>query len=263
MRPARAATRVSSRHRAATRIVAAALLALAACGDTADPARLAAMEAEVRSAARALLDGPGFVGTAVRAGEDRTVTRADWADYRANGDYRLVSLGVPQPGEAVAAFGLVQVGAALYSARAGPLGDQSWARLDEEPTERIPLSLNLADIAAGTISPAADAAGGKLTRETGPGGEVRWSMAAPHRGDRLVQTWVIGGDGALRSYVVRTESGAVIQGTDTAIDYAFTPLSAPAPITVPPLGAPLDLAALGVPGDLPLAGETAAAPDRN
>ncbi len=239
-------------------LAAAVLLAAIAtpgCGDNGDPERLPELEAEVRAATRALLDAPGFTGVAVRSGEARTVTRVDWVDYRADGDYRYVAVGITGPGEDAALFGLVQVGAELFSAQRGGDGDQPWARLDEQPTERIPLSLNLAEIAAGDLSPVADVeGGGELVREASATGEVRWVMDSPHRGDRLVQTWVIGADGMLRTYVIRTEGGAVIQDGTTAIDYGFTPVPEPGPLTPPLLGAPLDLAELGVPADLPLAG---------
>ncbi len=230
-------------------------LALASCGDSGEPTRLPELEAEVRAATRALLAAPRITATAVRTGEERTVTRADWVDYRAGGDYRYVAAGIQEPGSEAAVFGLVQIGSDLYSAQRGGDGDRPWARLDEDPTERIPLSLNLAEIAAGDISPAADVAGEAVaSRETGAAGEVRWVIDSPHRGDRLIQAWVIGADGALRSYVIRTEGGAVIQSGTTAIDYGFTPLPDPGPMTPPALGEPLDPAELGVPRDLPLVG---------
>lgn len=234
---------------------ALALLVLAACGGGAEPARLPELEAEVRAAAQALLDAPGFDATAVRRGEDGAVSRVDWVHWLASGDYRHATAGRPVSGAEPSVFGLVQVGADLFAARLGPVGDEAWARRDDGPTERVPLPLELEAIAGGTTSPVADVEGGaELAREMGPGGDVRWVVDAPLRGDRLVQTWVVGGDGALRSYTVRTAGGSVIQDGTTAVDYGFTPLADPAPVAPPPLGAPLDTTELGVPPDLPLLG---------
>ncbi len=236
------------------RCAAAALLVLAlpACGDAAQPVRLPELEAEVQAATRALVEAPGFTGLAVRAGLAGTVVRVDWVDWR-GGDYRYLAIGQPEPEAPPAVFGLVQVGGELYSAQLGPDGDRPWARLDEQPTQRIPLSLQLAEIAAGNVSPVAEAQrGAELTREVGPGGEVSWTMVGPHRGDRLAQAWVIDGDGVLRAFTVATASRTEIQDGTTSIEYGFTPLPELAPVTPPELGTALEPSALGAPADLPL-----------
>ncbi len=190
------------------------------------------------------------MATAARSGLDGEVRRVDWTDWRAGGDYRYATAAAPELGAAPSIFGLVQVGDELYSATRGPVGDEGWARLDEEPTVRIPVSLELAEIAAGRIPPWADVAGGAdVAREVGAGGEVSWTMLAAFGDATLVQAWVIDAGGVLRAYSVATSTGTAIQGDTTGVDYGFSPVPG-GPISPPPLGAPLDLAELGVPADV-------------
>ncbi len=243
-----------------TRTIAAAVLVLAAAGcadstGSTQPEDLDDVAAEVQAAAAALLGAPGFEGVAIRLGEERAVTRVDWADWRATNEYRLVSAGVADPGGESSVFGLVQVGGQLYTAQSGPGGNEPWVRLDDEPTSRVPLSLDLEEIAAGGGAPFIADDDAQMTRATGDDGTVRITLTTPHRDDdRMVAVWVIGSDGVLRAHSMRTESGGFIVGADTGYEYSFEPLPDPEPITEPAIGGPLDIAELGAPADLPLVG---------
>lgn len=232
------------------------LVAAAGCGDgAAGNPELDRLAAEVQAATQALLEAPGFVGTTVRTGDDGAVNRADWADWRATGDFRFASLFQAVPEAEPAVLALVQIGAAVFSAQRGPDGDELWQRRDVAPLDRIPLNLELAAIAAGTTSPLADVEGGaEATRTAGPDGSVRWEVASPARGDRLLQAWLIDGNGVLRSYSARADSGGAFFGDFASVEYGFDPLADPAPIIPPPLGEALDLDALGVPPGFPLTG---------
>lgn len=230
-----------------------ALIAVAGCGDSASSPDLDRLAAEVQAAAAALLKAPGFEGTAIRLGENRAVSRVDWTDFRPSNEYRLVSIGVADPGGTASVFGLVQVAGNLFSAQRGTDQDSPWATLDEELTTRVPLSLDLEGIAAEgpVLTDLGDDV--ELAREDAGGGAVRWVLVTAHRDDdRLIRTWVIDGDGVLRAHSMRTESGGFIVGAESAYEFSFDPREDPAPITAPAIGSPLDLAELGAPADLPL-----------
>ena len=95
----------------------------------------------------------------------------------------------------------------------------------------------------------ADLADIEITRaETADGGEL-WVWIGPLFEDSIERTWRLDADGTLRAHSLRSLGGFLVIGA-SAVEYEFTIVADPAPLTAPEPGSRVDLAELDLPDGL-------------
>lgn len=255
-----------ARHVAGT-LVAVALALAAGCTDndgvpeTSGPLENATVEdldAALRPAAAALLDGSALDTTrrifGLSGGLDSTV----WLDLRSNGDYILVGSAGDTAKPNVTAW--VQTEQGLFCATSGfgscgegeLSGDELWTLQDprtiDSERRQSPLGFDLGAIAEGSpFSDADEAAAGEmdLTKQVLAGGATVWTWSGPWRNGNVTRSWTIDHDGVLFAASVQPDPAIAV--AVPATEYEFTIVDDPDPITPPEVGMPLDLGMLGVP----------------
>lgn len=239
-------------------LLCAAVVVLAGCGaggettTTQPDPQLERADTEVGTAVEQLLDAEGLVGTVRSLDEEGTLQRTDWVDYRAGGDHLLVVATSPPGASQLALSAFLRVGERLFVATDQPGDTQPWTETDETPEgDRIPISLDLADLTEAPVSRISPSGGGavEVTRTEEDDGSVRWAVVDDQADVEVRVDWLVGADGSLRSLTFDADQG-LFSGFARR-EYDFRPLADPDPISPPPVGEPLDLSAL-VPEDLSL-----------